>query len=76
MKSVEQIFTELWPEVDFASSRDFIADRLLDSFDVITLVAELESVYAVKIDGTSILPRNFASMDAVRGLLREHGIQA
>lgn len=35
---------------------DFIEEGMLDSFDVITLVTELEETFNIQIDGADIIP--------------------
>ncbi len=75
MKSVAEILKEIRPEFDFAASNDFIADGMLDSFDMITLVSALDKNYAVSIPGTEILPENFANIATITDLLRKSGAQ-
>lgn len=58
------------PEANFAASRDFVADALLDSFDIVVLVDELEARSGKKIPGDEILPDNFRSAQAIAALLR------
>ena len=38
MKSVLEILKEIRPEFDFSASNDFMADGMLDSFDMVTAV--------------------------------------
>ena len=54
MKSVVEILKEIRPEFDFTASSDFITDGMLDSFDVVTLVAALDKNYGISIQGTDI----------------------
>ncbi|MFN9973705.1 MAG: phosphopantetheine-binding protein, partial [Phycisphaerae bacterium] len=54
---------------DYAVAVNFIEEGLLDSFDIVMLVAELEKVFSVSIDGVDILPENFQSLSAIRELL-------
>ncbi|HWW60699.1 MAG TPA: phosphopantetheine-binding protein [Thermoanaerobaculia bacterium] len=75
MSRLSEILREIRPEEEFAASSDFIADGLLDSFDVITLVAELDKAYAISIEGVQIVPENFRSLDAIASLLRRHGVE-
>jgi len=74
MKPVHHILQELRPEADFKASDDFVSDGLLDSFDVVTLVSELEENYGVSIAGTDILPENFRDIQAIDGLLKKYGV--
>jgi acyl carrier protein len=68
------ILTELRPEFDFTQEGvDFIEDGMLDSFDLITLVNELDSTFGISIDGVDILPENFCSVDAIARLLVKNG---
>ncbi|MFN8709145.1 MAG: phosphopantetheine-binding protein, partial [Planctomyces sp.] len=53
------------PENDYAVAVNFIEEGLLDSFDIVMLVAELEKVFSVSIDGVDILPENFQSLSAI-----------
>ena len=62
------------PEADFAASSDFVRDGLLDSFDIVTLVAELDRTHGISIVGTDILPENFQNAAAIRALLRRYGV--
>ena len=71
---IEHILSEIRPEFDFRVSANFIADGMLDSFDVVTLVSELERAFAVSIDGTEIVPENFTNLDAIEALLKSHGV--
>jgi acyl carrier protein len=63
------------PEADFAGSKNFIEDGLLDSFDVVTVVAALDKAHGISINGVDIVPDNFKSLEAISALLRKHGVQ-
>jgi acyl carrier protein len=73
MKSIAEILKEIRPEFDFAASQDFIGDGMLDSFDIVTLVAALDKNFAVSIPGTEILPENFQNIQSIEALLRKSG---
>lgn len=73
MKTIIEILKEIRPEFDFTVSRDFIADGMLDSFDVVTLVAALDKQYGISINGTDIVPENFKNVEAIEALLRKSG---
>ncbi len=73
----EQIFVimeEIRPENDFRNSEDFIAEGLLDSFDIVQLVDALDQEFGVSIDGLDILPENFNSADKIIDLLIKNGV--
>lgn len=73
MKSVIEILKEIRPEFDFAAADDFIAGGMLDSFDVITLVAALDKNFGISIQGTDIVPENFKNLETINALLQKSG---
>jgi acyl carrier protein len=75
LKTVLEILTEIRPEFDFTGSEDFIEEGLLDSYDVVTLVCDIETNYAISIEGVDILPENFRNVAAIKALLQRYGIQ-
>lgn len=74
-EQIINILTELRPEFDFTGSVNFIEDGMLDSFDIVALVSELDSRFDISIDGMDILPENFASVEAIEKLLMKNGAQ-
>lgn len=71
-----KILTEIRPEFDFSQENvDFIEEGMLDSFDLVTLVSELDSSFGISIDGVDILPENFCSVDAIANLLIKNGVK-
>jgi len=76
MNPILEILSRLRPEFDFASSDDYIADGMLDSIDVITLVSDLDRAFAICIAGVDILPENFRNLAAIRQLLSRYGVVA
>ena len=75
MKSVTEILKEIRPEFDFTGSGDFIADGMLDSFDMVTLVSALDKNFGISIPGTDIVPENFQNVQTIEALLRKCGAQ-
>jgi acyl carrier protein len=71
-KILEQL-SDIRPEFDFSDSSNFIADGLLDSFDMVQLVTALDSIYKISIDGTDILPENFSSVERISEILIKNG---
>lgn len=76
MSKVIGILSEIRPEFDFTSSDDFMRDGLLDSFDMVRLVTELDATFGLSIDGIDILPENFRNLKAINDLLKKYGVSA
>jgi hypothetical protein len=72
-EKIREILVDIRPEYDFLEDKDFIEAGMLDSFDVLTLVTDLEENFNIKIDGGDILPENFSSINAIKDLLIKSG---
>lgn len=72
-KEILEMLSKIRPEFDFGESGNYIEDGMLDSFDVITLTSMLEEKYNIRIDGMDIVPENFATVDAILGLVGKSG---
>ena len=59
----------------FTEDVDFIEHGMLDSFDVVSLVSDLDSTFGISIDGVDIVPENFSSVDSIINLLKKNGAQ-
>ena len=69
MEALLNILSELHPEVDFETCTTLIDDKILDSFDIVTLVAEIDAEYDVAIPAEELVPENFNSAEALFELI-------
>ena len=60
MEALLEILKELHPEVDFET---------LDSFDIVTIISEINTEYDVAIPAEEIIPENFNSAEALYDLI-------
>lgn len=70
MEDLLRILTELHPDVDFEAEEHLIDDSILDSFDIVSLIAEIHDVFDVTITAKDILPENFNSAKALYHLIQ------
>jgi acyl carrier protein len=68
------ILNEIRPGQDFSGADDFFDQGLLDSLDLTTLVAALESRYDVFVDVDEIVAHNFRNVAAIKTTLARHGV--
>lgn len=73
MEKIIEILSEIRPEFDFNKSNNFIEDGMLDSFDIITLVTEIDQKFGISIDGLDILPENFSNLQQIKDLIIKNG---
>ena len=75
MQKIIKVLQSLRPGVDWEAATAIVDDGLIDSFDMISLVAELDSEFGVRIGLEHLEPENFNSLGAIAALLRDLGAE-
>ena len=65
------ILQDLHVDVDFENETRLIDGKILDSFDIVTLISELTNEFDVTIPADKIVPENFNSADALANMIAE-----
>jgi acyl carrier protein len=73
MEQILYILSGLHDEFDYRNSEDFILDGMLDSFDIVALVTELEDRFSIEIDAFDIVQENFTNLDKIAALVIKSG---
>ena len=73
MDELLEILTDLHPDVDFETCDTLIDDKILDSFDIVSIIAEINDVFDVTIPAEEIVPENFNSAEALWDLIERLG---
>ncbi len=71
METLLNILSELHPEVDFETENGLIDNCVLDSFDIVTLVAEIDAEFDVQIPASELKAENFNSAKALYALVEK-----
>ena len=71
METLLSILTELHPDIDYENCNTLIDDKILDSFDIITIISEIEDNFDVAIPAEEIIPENFNSAPALYELIQK-----
>jgi len=71
MEKIIEILKDIHPEFDFDNSENFVEDGFLDSFDIITLVSQLEETFKIIIDGLDVIPENFETYERINNLVKK-----
>ncbi|MCC8067809.1 MAG: acyl carrier protein [Clostridiales bacterium] len=69
MEALLDILSGLHPEVDFETCTTLIDEKIIDSFDIVTIIAEINEEYDVVIPAEEIIPENFNSAQALYDLI-------
>ena len=64
-----EILSSLRPGVDFKTEEDLLQKKILTSFDIMMLAAQLADEYDVELDAADILPEHFCSAKALYKLI-------
>ena len=68
-----EVLSALKPEIDFTKETELIDEGLLESFDVITLIAELEDQFGVEIPAEDL--QNLLTVGDVMKYLKDKGVE-
>ncbi len=71
MERLLEILNDLHPDVDFETCEGLIDNKILDSFDIVSIIAEVNEVFDVAISAERIIPENFNSAKALYALIQE-----
>lgn len=71
MDKLMRILSQLHCDVDFETEDALIDGGVLDSFDIVTLVAEIDDAFGVEIPAEALLPENFNSAKAIFVLIQQ-----
>lgn len=70
MEQLLELLKGIRPDVDFANETALIDDGILDSFDVVSIISEIDNVFGVQIRITELDPENFNSAEAIWQLVQ------
>ena len=71
MNELMEILEELRPDVDFENETGLIANGILDSFDIVSLVTALNDSFDIEIKPNDLVPENFNSAEAILALVEK-----
>ena len=71
MEKLLELLKGVRPDVDFENETALIDDGLLDSFDVVSIISEIDDVFDVQIRINELAPDNFNSAEAIWNLIQK-----
>lgn len=69
MEDLIRILSEIKPGVDFEEEENLMEDEILDSFDIVSLVAKIDEEFDVEITPKDLVPENFKSAKTIYDLI-------
>ena len=71
MEKLLELLKGIRPDIDFENETALIDDGLLDSFDVVSIISEIDDVFGVQIRINGLDPGNFNSAVAIWNLIQK-----
>lgn len=69
METLIEILEDLHGDIDFETHERLIDDKILDSFDIIALVTEINEEFDIAVPAEEIIPENFNSAKALYAMI-------
>ena len=69
MDEILEILDGLGLDADFESCTTLVDDGILESLDIVTIIAELSAAFDITIPARDIVPENFNSAEAMLGMV-------
>ena len=70
MDKLLELLKGIRPDVDFETETALIDDGILDSFDVVSIISELDDEFGVQVRINELIPDNFNSVEAIWNLIQ------
>jgi acyl carrier protein len=70
MDIILEILTGLHPEVDFDTCDTLIDDKIIDSFDIVSIISDISDEFDISIPVEEIVPKNFNSAKALYAMVQ------
>ena len=64
-ESILEILQELHEDIDFETEKQLVDDKILDSFDLVSLISELTDAFDIEITAKDFVEENFNSLDTL-----------
>lgn len=71
MEKLLELLKGIRPDVDFENETTLIDDGILDSFDVVSIISELDDAFGVQVRITELDPENFNSAESIWNLIQD-----
>lgn len=69
MEQMIELLKSIKDDVDFENCKTLIDDGILESFDILQIISELNDAYDISIPAKDIIPDNFNSAEALLAMV-------
>ena len=70
LDDIIEILKDVEEDVDYENETALVDNRILDSFDILSIISALNDEFDVSIPAKDVIPENFTSAAAMRDLIQ------
>lgn len=71
MEQLKEMLQKNYPNIDFDTEKTLMSSGILDSFAVVTIIAEIENMYDISVTMEYIQPMYFESVESMWEMIEE-----
>ena len=71
MEELLELLKSIRSDVDFENETELIDEGILDSFDVVAIISEIDDTFGVQIRINELDPENFNSIESIWNLIQK-----
>ena len=71
MEKLMEILMDINPNIDNENEKKLIDGKVLDSFSIVNLVAEISETFDITISPKYLIPENFNSVEAMWNMIQK-----
>ncbi len=71
MEELLKILEEVRSDIDFTTEKGLIEHGILDSLDIMEIVAEISDAFDISVSPADIIPQNFNSAEALWAMIQK-----
>jgi len=72
MEELQAILEGVRPDLDFDREEGLVENGTLDSFDIISIILEVNETFEISINAADLQPKNFDSKQAIWALIQKN----
>lgn len=69
MEELMEILEDICPDVDFEEEKALVDDKILSSFDILSIISEISDAFDITLTPAEIIPVNFNSAEALWAMI-------
>ena len=69
LENVIELLQDVNEDADYDNCTTLVDDRVLTSFDILSIISEIDNTFDVAVPAKDVIPANFNSAEAIRALI-------